>query len=1003
MLKYFLTLLVGMYSVSSFAQANCADAEPFCSNAGVTYPASTGAGAAPAGPNYGCLFTRPNPAWYYLNMSTSGPVTITLTNSASVDIDFIIWGPFADQASMCAGVFAGAASVDCSYSAASTEVLDIPNAQAGQWYMLMITNFSNQPTNITANQTGGSGVTNCDILCAISSLTAVPSACDPVDDSFDLSGNIAVSTAPTSGTLTVTENCSGAIQAFNAPFASNISYSFPNLTSNGANCNVTAIFSADPTCVVTTNFTAPPTCFVPDCVINSHTANVTGCDPATVTFGVSGQINFSFAPSTGQMIVQTCSGETQTFNAPFVSPINYSFPSLVPNDAPCDIDVSFTADPACIYTFTIQEPFPCSCPAEIGTYEASTNGQVGVHPHVCFGADFTIENLGGYIPPMDVSDPTIAYQPDIGYFIYTCEPTNLADPLNDPCYAGYWTAGTTATAINDGSFLAQFTGSVFTGGQFYVLPITMYNENTQDISVTNWVGDCFSVGQWFRFTLLDEIEVSLTEDCPAGEVNISAIGGGPTAGTNPYNIDAFTPSSANALANSFNAAGTGTIGGLVDGDNYSVTITDAYGCSGIAQGGPFVGPIIPVLTPATDACSLDAAFNLVATPAGGTWSGTAVNGAGLFNPQVAGVGTHTVSYLPAGCAVSQSMEVEVLYQPNATITNINPLCINDPIADLEAYDAGGQWSGLGITSGVQGTFNPQVAGVGSHTVTYTISGYCSDSDDTVIEVNGYPETNFSVDVTEGCSPLPVKFTYEGASQGVSCLYYMNDQYLVSGCGLADTILYATGCHDITLQITDIHGCVNSATIDQMICVQSPPVASYSAVLGAATVLEPTISFLNFSENATSYYWDFAGQGSTSETEPTFEFYTVDGNDFTVCLEAMNDIGCISTDCQEITIPEVFFFYVPNTFTPDGDGVNDVFKTSVQGVSGDEVYEYTFTVFNKWGEIVFKSHDPSDTWVGDKQGAEGYFIPDGIYFWQARIRFITAEAPKLYEGHLLILR
>ena len=270
MLKYFLALLLGMYSISSFAQANCADAEPFCSNAGVTYPASTGVGAAPAGPNYGCLFTRPNPASFYLNMSSTGPVTITLTNSASVDIDFIIWGPFADQASMCTGVFAGAASVDCSYATASTEVLDIPNAQAGQWYMLMITNFSNQPTNITANQTGGSGVTNCDILCAISSLTAVPGACDPLDDSFDLSGNIVVSTAPTSGILTITNSCNGATQTYNAPFANNISYSFPNLTSNGANCNVTAVFSADPTCVVTTNYTAPPTCFVPDCIINSQ-------------------------------------------------------------------------------------------------------------------------------------------------------------------------------------------------------------------------------------------------------------------------------------------------------------------------------------------------------------------------------------------------------------------------------------------------------------------------------------------------------------------------------------------------------------------------------------------------------------------------------------------------------------------------------------------------------------------------------------------------------------
>jgi hypothetical protein len=68
-------------------------------------------------------------------------------------------------------------------------------------------------------------------------------------------------------------------------------------------------------------------------------------------------------------------------------------------------------------------------------------------------------------------------------------------------------------------------------------------------------------------------------------VNISATGGGPTAGTNPYYIDAFTPSSANALANSFNSAGTGTVGGLVDGDNYSVTITDAYGATAITTKG----------------------------------------------------------------------------------------------------------------------------------------------------------------------------------------------------------------------------------------------------------------------------------------------------------------------------------------------------------------------------------------------------------------------------------
>jgi hypothetical protein len=74
-------------------------------------------------------------------------INISLTNSAIVDIDFAIWGPFTSPTGGC---LPSGSPIDCSFSTAATEQVDIPSAVAGQFYLLLITNFSGQPTNITA-------------------------------------------------------------------------------------------------------------------------------------------------------------------------------------------------------------------------------------------------------------------------------------------------------------------------------------------------------------------------------------------------------------------------------------------------------------------------------------------------------------------------------------------------------------------------------------------------------------------------------------------------------------------------------------------------------------------------------------------------------------------------------------------------------------------------------------------------------------------------------------
>lgn len=1001
MLRYgvVLSALICLFHAVTFAQNTCANAEGFCSNSGLTFPAGTNQPAAPAGPNYGCLFSRPNPAWYYMNVSSGGSITITLTNSGNEDIDFIIWGPFSDPNTMCAQVFAGAPIVDCSYSTAATELVDIPNASAGQWYMLLVTNYSNDPTNISANQTAGTGSTNCNVLCSINSMTATPTACDPLDDTFNLSGVINVTNQPTTGFLTITENCYGNSITLPAPFNSSISYTFPDLISNGMPCSVTASFSADPTCTATAGFNAPAPCFVPDCSFLSHTANVSPCDPTTVSYDLSGTLSFEYPPSTGTLTISLCSGEQQVFNAPFNSPVTYSFTGLEPNNTQCTVSASFSAEAQCTYSFGIQEPFPCSCPVQVGTFGLS-GGSNGVY---CFGQTMTLSSQGNFVPPVDVSHPAVAYEPAIGYYVFTCPPT-VTDIgfTNDPCYVGLWQTGSSVSQVNDGTFFSQFPGVSFTGNQFYIVPVTLYNRTTEAVSVTVWAGECFDMGEPVAVRFLNDMNTSITENCPDGEVAVGVSGGAPEWSLGHYTISNIQPAIVNPAIYSVGAGDEFVLENMQDGMNYSFVVHDQFNCSVSRSNGPFMGPVEPTLTAVPVVCSEDDAFYLQADPPGGAWYGPGVNSAGLFNPSIAGPGNHAVSYLPAGCAVSDNMNVSVLYQPDATILTIPSKCIYDGAFNMSAVDQGGYWSGNGVTNPVTGIFSPGSAGIGTHAITYTINGYCSDTKSYNVVVNPRPDATFSASVTEGCTPMPVTFTYTGSSVPAFCNWEANDISIGTACSAYTHVFPARGCYDIRYTITDINGCQNSHETDDLICLVETPMAAFGYDLEGVNVLNPEVSFTNYSSYATSYVWDFGGQDAQSDLNPVFRFDIARGTTIPVCLRAVNDLGCMDTHCEDVVIPEVFFFYVPNTFTPNGDGFNDVFQPSVNGVAGNQVYEYEFEVFSKWGEKVYRSTDPNDVWVGDKNGSE-YFLPDGVYYWQARIRFDVLEAPRRYEGHLLILR
>lgn len=160
-----LALMMDIY-VQTRQNNHCSSADPFCTDNGMyIFPAGVNAGSGESGPDYDCLHTTPNPAWYFMRIGNPGSINIYMYSTPSVDIDFCCWGPFDNPETPCPYGLTIDKKVSCSYSGNATETCVIPNnAQTGEYYILVITNYSNQTCDIHFSKTGGDGTTDCGIM-----------------------------------------------------------------------------------------------------------------------------------------------------------------------------------------------------------------------------------------------------------------------------------------------------------------------------------------------------------------------------------------------------------------------------------------------------------------------------------------------------------------------------------------------------------------------------------------------------------------------------------------------------------------------------------------------------------------------------------------------------------------------------------------------------------------------------------------------------------------------
>jgi gliding motility-associated-like protein len=269
----------------------------------------------------------------------------------------------------------------------------------------------------------------------------------------------------------------------------------------------------------------------------------------------------------------------------------------------------------------------------------------------------------------------------------------------------------------------------------------------------------------------------------------------------------------------------------------------------------------------------------------------------------------------------------------------------------------------------------------------------------MVTVNPKPIISFNGDVLVGCAPLRVNFANTSAPGGDDCLWTFSDGTTATGCGTISKTFDYSGTYDVGLTVTTTEGCTDNMTVTDYINVSPVPEAFFSFSPGVVTVNNPEIEFTNSSINADSYTWTFGDGSSDSNEENPSHLFPAEEGQYEILLVAESNGGCVDSTLQTIIVQDVLVFYVPNTFTPDGDNFNQVFKPVI--ASGVDIYDYHFTIFNRWGEILFESYNTENGWDGT-YGNRG-LVDDEVYVWQIEFGETMSDKTHRYRGHVTVLK
>ena len=277
----------------------------------------------------------------------------------------------------------------------------------------------------------------------------------------------------------------------------------------------------------------------------------------------------------------------------------------------------------------------------------------------------------------------------------------------------------------------------------------------------------------------------------------------------------------------------------------------------------------------------------------------------------------------------------------------------------------------------------------------------------VVELTVYtiPTANFSMDKITGCAPLNVTFTDNSGYSDATITWDFGDgSKLTKKVDNDLTELHTFQLADsfnISL-IVNRNGCLD--TITQKVRVVSPAVAKFVSDKTSLPLLDSKIQLTNLSSaNSVIYKWTFDDNSPVSSLKnPSHEFDAKPGEHivtlYTSSIYSFSDTSCMDIYQQKITILDDIIYYIPNTFTPNGDELNNTFQPVFY--SGFDPQNYYFAIYNRWGEVIFESFNPAYGWDGTYNNK---IIETATYVWKVQFKEKLTEKEHIKTGHLSLIK
>ncbi len=271
-----------------------------------------------------------------------------------------------------------------------------------------------------------------------------------------------------------------------------------------------------------------------------------------------------------------------------------------------------------------------------------------------------------------------------------------------------------------------------------------------------------------------------------------------------------------------------------------------------------------------------------------------------------------------------------------------------------------------------------------------------------LQLNEVIPANFTATGASGCSPIATQFQGIADDQLAiidNAVWKFGDGATANSVNFASHTYIEPGIYDVSLTIVGTDGCVYTHKNENMVDAFNVPNAAFQPEDFNVVLPKNTFSFENLSSDNDLNFWTFDTYGTSTEENPEFQPPLDIPAEFEIQLITQNFHGCVDTTLLNVFLVNGFSLYAPTSFTPDGDGINEVWK--IEGIDIDEA-DFQVNIYNRDGNILFQSRDIEFTWNGSSSNGSHY-VQNGVYSFQILTRAKTSGDKQEITGHISILR